>query len=129
MNSSSGIAGRLDDVLGEYRALERRIIGPLSTSGVGIDAWRVLRLVQNNEGVSMKEVLDATNLPPASATRAVDSLVSLGYAFRRSHELDRRSVQVMVTEAGVATLARIETALEAEFSGQLDKPSHLHVTD
>jgi len=115
-----GFAERLDRVLGEYRSLERRLQLLLQGTGLTVDAWRVLRLLRRSTAVSMKEVLDSTALPPASATRTVDTLVSLDYAFRRSDEQDRRSVQVLITDEGVRALAEVEAALEAEFAEQME---------
>ncbi len=109
-------ADRLDRALGEYRLLERRLQNVLQGTELGVDAWRVLRLLRRSTAVSMKEVLDATALPPASATRTVDTLVSLDYAFRRSDEQDRRSVQVLITDDGAEALASIDAALDAEFA-------------
>lgn len=119
MNSHTDTADRLDDALGEYRALERRLSATLQGTGLTVDAWRVLRLLRRQTGVSMKEMLDATALPPASATRAVDTLVSLDYAFRRSDEADRRSVQVLITTGGESALADVDATLNDEFADAL----------
>lgn len=119
MKSQTNTADRLDNILGEYRTLERRLATTLQGTGLTVDAWRVLQLLQRRQGVSMKEVLDATGLPPASATRAVDSLVSLDYAFRRSDEFDRRSVQVLITNQGEFTLGEINVTLDFEFADSL----------
>ena len=116
MRSHTGTADRLDDALGEYRALERRLSAVLQGTGLTVDAWRVLRLLRRQSAVSMKEVLDATALPPASATRAVDTLVSLDYAFRRSDESDRRSVQALITPDGETALTAVDEMLDAEFA-------------
>lgn len=120
MRSHTGTADRLDDALGEYRALERRLSAVLQGTGLTVDAWRVLRLLRRQSAVSMKEVLDATALPPASATRAVDTLVSLDYAFRRSDESDRRSVQALITPDGETALTAVDEMLDAEFADSLD---------
>ncbi len=120
MNSHTDTADRLDTALGEYRALERRVVTTLSGTGLTVDAWRVLRLVQRRSGASMKDVLDATGLPPASATRTVDALVSLGHVFRRSDALDRRSVQVVVSASGTSALEEVEEMLHREFTDSVE---------
>lgn len=127
MRTHTDIADCLDDALGEYRALERHLAEILQSIGITIDAWRVLRLLQRNDGASMKDVLDATALPPASATRAVDTLVSLDYAFRRSGVPDRRSVQVRTTVAGSEALALINSTLNEEFTAPPRGPVDLEI--
>lgn len=126
MYSSSEITDRIDETLGEYRALERRLSSALTGSALTVDTWRVLRFVQRNTAVTMKDVLDATGLPPASATRAVDALVTLGYGFRRSAENDRRSVQVLTTAEGTQALIEIEASIIASFAGSPGSSSPFH---
>lgn len=122
MSSQSRVAEQVDLVITEYRTLERRLTSVLQQTPLTIDSWRVLRVLRNADGVSMKDILDATVLPPASATRAVDALVSLDFAFRRPDESDRRVVQVRITTSGTEMLSEIDLALAEEFSSEPTMP-------
>lgn len=120
MRGNTEIADRIDEQLGEYRNLERRLSSILNGSGLSIEAWRVLRLVQREAQVTMKVVLESTGLPPASATRAVDLLVSLDYVYRFQAEFDRRSVQVLPSPSGYDALTEIDAALALKFADSLN---------
>lgn len=106
----------LEEALGEYRSLERRLSAELTGTGISVDGWRVLRILGRSNALPMKEILETTHLPPASATRAVDTLVSLDLAFRRSDPIDRRSVQVNITPAGIEALEELDNKLNVAFS-------------
>ena len=61
-------------------------------------------------GVTVKALFEAgaKGLDKPGVTRAVDRLVALGYAQRKEHPSDRRSVLVSLTAAGRKLIAAIE---------------------
>ena len=61
-------------------------------------------------GVTVKALFEAgaEGLDKPGVTRAVDRLVALGYAQRKEHPSDRRSVLVSLTAAGRRFTAAIE---------------------
>jgi DNA-binding MarR family transcriptional regulator len=76
--------------------------------GVSLDQWRVLRSLSANEGRTMGELSDRLQIPAASVTRIVDGLVDRALVFRHGSAVDRRRVEVLLSEAGGALLARLE---------------------
>lgn len=104
-------ASRTESAITALRLLERQVSIALADTGLTPDAWRTLRRIVHAPGCSMKDLLDALALPPATATRVVDSLVERSAAYRRIADDDRRSVVVYPTGAGIETLALADSAV------------------
>jgi DNA-binding MarR family transcriptional regulator len=75
---------------------------------VSLDQWRTLRALSASEGRTMGELSERLQIPAASATRIVDGLVDRALVFRHGSAVDRRRVEVLLSEAGGALLARLE---------------------
>ena len=66
---------------------------------------RILRLIAGAPGLRVGDVAERLGLTTAGATRMVDKLEALGYAYRfRAPEEDQRIVHVALTEAGTQAL-------------------------
>jgi DNA-binding MarR family transcriptional regulator len=86
---------------------------------VSLDQWRTLRALSASEGRTMGELSERLQIPAASVTRIVDGLVDRALVFRHGSAVDRRRVEVLLSEAGGALLARLEDiaiAHEAQYS-------------
>jgi DNA-binding MarR family transcriptional regulator len=76
--------------------------------GVSLDQWRTLRALSASEGRTMGELSERLQIPAASVTRIVDGLVDRALVFRHGSAVDRRRVEVLLSEAGGALLVRLE---------------------
>jgi DNA-binding MarR family transcriptional regulator len=76
--------------------------------GVSLDQWRALRSLSTSEGRTMGELSERLQIPAASLTRIVDGLVDRALVFRHGSAVDRRRVEVLLSEAGAALLVRLE---------------------
>lgn len=108
---SDSVASRLESSITALRVLERQVSAALTGTGLTSDSWRTLRRIALRPGCSMKGLLDALALPPATATRAVDSLVERSAVYRRIADDDRRSVIVYPTSSGLDLLERADLAV------------------
>jgi DNA-binding MarR family transcriptional regulator len=75
---------------------------------VSLDQWRTLRALSASEGRTMGELSERLQIPAASVTRIVDGLVDRALVFRHGSAMDRRRVEVLLSDAGGALLVRLE---------------------
>jgi len=75
---------------------------------VSLDQWRALRCLSADEGRTMGELSERLQIPAASLTRIVDALVDRALVFRHGSAVDRRRVEVLLSDAGAALLVRLE---------------------
>jgi DNA-binding MarR family transcriptional regulator len=75
---------------------------------ISLDQWRALRSLSASEGRTMGELSERLQIPAASLTRIVDGLVDRALVFRHGSAVDRRRVEVLLSEAGAALLVRLE---------------------
>jgi DNA-binding MarR family transcriptional regulator len=75
---------------------------------VSLDQWRTLRALSSSEGRTMGELSERLQIPAASVTRIVDGLVDRALVFRHGSAMDRRRVEVLLSDAGGALLVRLE---------------------
>jgi DNA-binding MarR family transcriptional regulator len=68
--------------------------------GPGLDAWRVLDLLADDEGHPMSEIAAHAMVPAPTLTKIVDRLVDRGFVYRRPDGVDRRRVLVQLAERG-----------------------------
>ena len=61
---------------------------------------RILSLLNNNDGISQKDLMDMFRIRPASLSELLDKLEHNGLVERRQSEQDRRSSNVFLTEDG-----------------------------
>jgi DNA-binding MarR family transcriptional regulator len=94
--TDTSLAHALDDW---YVRIGRQF-GPLTRS-----QRRILRLIASAPGLRVGDVAARLGLTTAGATRMVDKLETLGYAYRyRAPEEDQRNVHVALTPAGSEAL-------------------------
>ncbi|MFF5292736.1 MarR family winged helix-turn-helix transcriptional regulator [Paractinoplanes globisporus] len=101
------------------RLLARRIAGVLESSGLSLDAWRVVTLLADGKGHTMSSLSEGASLPPASLTRLVDHLVDENLVYRRIDEIDRRRIRAHLTMRG----RRLHEKVASEISADLPEIS------
>lgn len=101
---------RLVDTLSvAFRLISRPLQEALEREeGISLDQWRVLRSLSGSEGRTMGELSERLQIPAASVTRVIDGLVDRALVFRHGSAVDRRRVEVLLSEAGAALLLRLE---------------------
>ena len=81
---------------------------PASVSGPSQQQFRALNCIQA-EPMTMRDLAQCLNITAAAATSTADRLVSAGAAERFRDRLDRRTVRVVATVAGVQMAADYRT--------------------
>jgi len=72
----------------------------LSKYGIKLFELRALRLIRDLEPVAISQLADELGIARSTATGLIDRLEERGLVRRRSHERDRRSTTVQLTELG-----------------------------
>jgi len=74
------------------------------TQFLSVPQFRTLRFISRNKGASLSEVADHIGLTLPSMSTLVDGLVTRNFVIRRTHQDDRRRMDLMLTERGETTL-------------------------
>ena len=74
-------------------------------AGLTLAQFILLDPLRERSPQSVRELAEAADVAPPTATRLLDALEAGGYVERRPSERDRRSVDVSLTPAGAETLA------------------------
>ena len=102
--------------------VESQMSADLAELGVSPEQWRLLSVLAVEDGRTMSELSRLAVLPPASTTRGVDRLVTLGLAYRRADPVDRRRVVVHLSARGrrrIAAVRQAEAAVESDVADAL----------
>jgi DNA-binding MarR family transcriptional regulator len=67
-------------------------------------------------GISLKELADKIRTDKSAVSRTVDDLVRNGYVVRKPSEIDRRYVELSLTEMGIAHFEKIEKSMDDKFA-------------
>jgi DNA-binding MarR family transcriptional regulator len=82
----------------------------LSDLGLGPGQVRLMRFVAGSPPAAQGELARGTGMDPSATSRAVNSLIALGYLQRRRGNVDRREAVIHLTAAGRRACARIDRA-------------------
>ena len=96
-----------DESINDYLAhlvaqANRRMNKALSEEGVPLDQWRILRVLQESGGMTMRALADSVTLNRPTMTKIVDKLVIDGLAYRVPDPEDRRKVRIFLSDQGKA---------------------------
>ncbi|MBM3701303.1 MAG: MarR family transcriptional regulator [Actinobacteria bacterium] len=69
----------------------------------------VLRIIQNNENMHLKEIATILGTSSSAATQIVNGLVKKGYLVRKRNQLDRRILKLALTDKALAQIASIKS--------------------
>lgn len=94
-------------------------------TGVTIDQWVVLQVLDENDGASQLEIARATYKDAPTITRIIDLLCKKELTERRSDPKDRRRFRIYLTPAGkdkiVEVLPIIKSARDVAWAGLSDE--------
>ncbi|HOI26357.1 MAG: MarR family transcriptional regulator [Paludibacteraceae bacterium] len=116
-------------------AINRRMYRDLRTAGLDItpEQWSVLMFLWQQDGVTQREIADATYKDKPSITRLIDNLERQGLLYRKQDNVDRRTNKIFLTQAGqdlhksarIATLGTMQTALEGLSKEEIEQAQYL----
>ncbi len=96
-----------DESINDYLAhllaqANRRLNRQLSEEGVPLDQWRILRVLSESDGLTMRALADSVSLNRPTMTKVVDKLTADGLAYRVPDPKDRRKVRIFLSDQGKA---------------------------
>lgn len=106
------------------RQLETEMQERLREEGMPIERWRILEVLDGEDGVPMGELAGRALLEPTTLTKIIDRMLADGLVLRLLDERDRRRVLVTLTPTGKAAvrrLNRIGATQEARLKKRLPK--------
>ncbi|MFS4449704.1 MarR family winged helix-turn-helix transcriptional regulator [Maribacter sp. 2307UL18-2] len=68
--------------------------------GITVEQWILLKIIEENDGLTQKELADKSLRDPASITRTLDLLNKKGFVERRPVEDNRRQYSVCLIKEG-----------------------------
>ena len=80
----------------------RRLNKQLSDKGVPLDQWRILSVLFESDGMTMRALADAVSMHRPTMTKVVDRLVAGALAYRVPDPNDRRKVRIFLSDQGKA---------------------------
>ena len=91
------------------------------TQFLSVPQFRTLLFISRNRGASLSEVADHIGLTLPSMSTLVDGLVTRNFVIRRTHQDDRRRVDLTLTERGENTLQSARKATQEYLKGRLSR--------
>jgi DNA-binding MarR family transcriptional regulator len=86
--------------------------------GITIPEWRVLVHLAHSGSVSVREILARVEMDKSKVSRAAQRLTDAGHVEKRPHPEDGRLIDLRLTPAGQALVARL-LPIAAEFQAEL----------
>lgn len=80
--------------------LSAMVAAVVGEHGFTLDEWLVLDAIRRNQGSAMSQISAASGCAGASLTRAVDKLVAGSLVYREASQVDRRKVEVFISDRG-----------------------------
>jgi MarR family transcriptional regulator for hemolysin len=124
------VEGTLDDcaqeVLDVVPLVARVIREQLREHGtqlLSVPQFRTLLFISRNKGASLSQVADHIGLTLPSMSTLVDGLVTRSFVMRRTHQDDRRRMDLTLTERGETTLQSARKATQEYLKGRLSRLS------
>jgi MarR family transcriptional regulator, organic hydroperoxide resistance regulator len=106
-------------------ASRRHFAHELDTFGLTVPQFIVLHtLYRQSRGCSMSELAEASLQVSATMTGIVDRLVERGLVQRQRDQADRRSVHIVLDQAGVLLMEQIENKQKERIAYLLEQLSH-----
>lgn len=111
--------------------LKRELNSAIKNNDIDVtpEQWAILNRLNENDGLTQKEVAKLTFKDNANITRIVDKLESKGLAVRSADTNDRRSWKISITKEGVEVRNAIEplaiTILQKTMNGVSEKDVHI----
>ncbi|EOW0912002.1 MULTISPECIES: MarR family winged helix-turn-helix transcriptional regulator [Klebsiella] len=98
-----------DKPINEYLAhllvqANRQVNRQLSLEGITLEHWRVLKVISDRDGVTMRELSEELMQNFPTLTKIIDKMVLEALVYRVPDEQDRRKVRLYITEKGKGIL-------------------------
>jgi DNA-binding MarR family transcriptional regulator len=90
------------------KRLEDELEERLRPAGVPIEQLRILELLQNSDGRSMRDLAQRALIEPTTLTKIIDRMVSDGLVHRTPDPNDRRRVVIRLATGGKALFKRLD---------------------
>ncbi len=85
-----------------FAQANRKLNMQLHSEGVPLEQWRVLSVLFESHGMTMRELADAVSTNRPTMTKIVDRLVADALAYRVLDPQDRRKVRIFLSDQGKA---------------------------
>lgn len=89
------------------RHLHRQLEAEFRAEGIPVEQWRVLKVLADGNGRSMRELADAVLLNHPTLTKIIDRMVSSALVYRVPDPADRRKVLIFISDRGRALSRRL----------------------
>ena len=103
----------IEDIIAKIYALRQRIMSELyevfKVMGLTHAQMMVLRIIQDNENMNLKGLALALGTSSSAATQIVNGLVKKGYLERKRNLLDRRVLNLALTDKALAQISSIKS--------------------
>jgi len=99
MNIESVILFQIDKTSKRAKLYSQREFDRLKM-GITVEQWILLKIIEETDGLTQKELANKSLRDPASITRTLDILHKKGYVERRAVVDNRRQYSISLTEEG-----------------------------
>ncbi len=105
--------------------LRNKVIGKLKSYGISQEQYNVLRILRGSYPTPLcaKDITDRMVDKNSNTTRIMDKLIAKEYINKWRGEVDRREVNISITESGLELLNEIDK------EETIDNPNYLNLTD
>ena len=101
--------------------LNRRLRQELAPLGITGGQASLLWAIRSNPGVGVRELADREGVSPPAMSAHVDRLQAAGLVARRRSEIDRRRVQLALTDDGLRVLRSARSRRTAWLAARLKR--------
>jgi DNA-binding MarR family transcriptional regulator len=113
-------ARRVNDYVAHLLAqANRQVNQQLAGEGVSLENWRVLAIVAEEEGPTMRALARKMSMQHPTVTKIIDKMVSEALVYRVPDPADRRKVRIFLSDKGRAALAE-QNAMVASHQGKVE---------
>lgn len=105
--------------------LRNKVVGKLKPYGISQEQYNVLRILRGSHPTPLcaKDITDRMIDKNSNTTRIMDKLITKDFITKWRCDVDRREVNISITQAGLEILKQID---EKEV---IDKPNYLNLSD
>jgi MarR family transcriptional regulator, organic hydroperoxide resistance regulator len=82
----------------------RHVTRQLASEGVSVEQWRVLKVISQHGGLTMREMARMLSLHHPTLTKIVDKMVAEALVYRVPDPDDRRKIRIFISEKGKGVL-------------------------
>ena len=110
-----------------YIAVSARFEECLNAQGTTPNVWRVIETLNDSPGVTLKELSRQTGIKIPALSKLVDRMVRDALVHRKQSSVDRRSIQLFISDHGKETLHKClpqVRAIRASLAEVLDPHTH-----